>query len=467
MPDIACDIAVVGGGSGGIGAALSAARMGAQVALIEKADRIGGTAAWAGVNNWEPGVGGTGIPFDIYRRLKRIPEAVGVTAFGRHCCWPKTNKPAFPGGEHLIDPGRRYTDSLRRHGSRGLRQDEAFVRKHWHGVVFEPEAYVAAVEAMLADTGRCDLRTGAAFKRVDVHGGRLRSIALDDGSRVVANTWIDGTAAAALARACGCEVLPPGPTPLNAATLVYRASPADTPEVEPLPDGIPEACWWAPSFPLISCAAYPNGDRNCNMLPTMAGEECASLEPGDAYRECERRVRSHWHWVQSEYPEFRHYTVSWIAPRIGIRETVHVRCDYMLSEDDLIDGLPGQDHPDIIAISDHAMDRHGEGGGGCRELDQPYGVPFRCLLPDGVSNVLVASMAAGFTPAAATSCRLSRTMMQLGQAAGTAAALGCLDGARDPRDLPASQLREALAGQHVQLEWPAPEHLAVHLADED
>ena len=32
-------------------------------------------------------MGGTGIPFDLYRRLKRTPQAVGIYKFGRHFAW--------------------------------------------------------------------------------------------------------------------------------------------------------------------------------------------------------------------------------------------------------------------------------------------------------------------------------------------------------------------------------------------
>lgn len=55
------DLAVVGGGSGGFGAAVAAARLGLHVVLIERADRLGGTSVNAGVNCWEMGAGGTGI----------------------------------------------------------------------------------------------------------------------------------------------------------------------------------------------------------------------------------------------------------------------------------------------------------------------------------------------------------------------------------------------------------------------
>ena len=129
------DLIVIGAGSGGIGAALAAARAGLDVLLVEQADRIGGTAVRAGVSIWEPGVGGTGIPFDIYRRLKQLPNAIGVGSIGRHCLWPGAEKCApYPGGESRLDPQRSYTDTLRRYGATSMTEDEAFVREHWHGV---------------------------------------------------------------------------------------------------------------------------------------------------------------------------------------------------------------------------------------------------------------------------------------------------------------------------------------------
>ncbi len=68
------DLAVIGGGSGGFGAALAGARLGLSVILIEKGEMLGGNAVRGGVNCWEMGVGGTGIPFDLYRRVKLIPD---------------------------------------------------------------------------------------------------------------------------------------------------------------------------------------------------------------------------------------------------------------------------------------------------------------------------------------------------------------------------------------------------------
>ncbi len=472
------DIAVVGAGSGGIGAALAAARAGARVLLVERASTIGGTAVRAGVSTWEPVAGATGIPFEIFLALRERPDAVACYSYGRHICMPRPGEAPFPGGEHVIDRSVGYLDTLQRHGMRSLREDTAWARATLHGVVFEPDAYAQVAAEMLRAAG-AEVRTGVAVVGAEARDERVERIRLSDGSEVRARAFIDCTGDGALCAAVDCETMAgrdsrerfgephateqPSPA-TNAATLIYRVMPADEERVEPLPEGVPAECWWRERFPSVSAVQAPRGGYIMNMLPTAEWREFADL--GDGLREeCRRRVLAHWHNVQREFPEFRRYRLAWIAPEVGLREERRVVGEYVLTERDLLAGLSGQGHADIIAIADHAMDLHGEGGG-CRELAEPYGVPFRCLLPAGMRNVLVASRASSFSAIAASSCRLARTMMQLGQAAGTAAAMA-LEGGIDARDVPADALREALRRQRVQLEWPLSDELREWLADQE
>ena len=132
-------------------------------------------------------------------------------------------------------------------------------------------------------------------------------------------------------------------------------------------------------------------------------------------------VHAHWSWLQSQ-PGFENYELTEIAPMLGIREGRRVRAKYVLRESDLAAGWDGQPHKDMIAVADHPCDIHGEGGV-LTGVKTAYGVPFRCLIPNGsYGNLLVACRGAGFSKIAASSCRLQRTMIQLGTAAGLAAA---------------------------------------------
>ena len=479
------DVVVVGGGSGGFGAALAAARMGQSVLIVEKADTLGGTSVRGGVNCWEMGAGGTGIPFDVYRRLRRIPGAAGVYSYGRHWFWyqPEKEPYRFPGGEQVIDPSRRYLDTLLRHGCTGMGDNEEFCREYWHGVPFEPEAMDRAMKEMLRETGNCDLRLETTFEEAAHEDGRLSALRLSTGETVSADVFIDGTADGLLCMAVGCEELigqesrdrfgePGAPEEpnrhLNAVTLIYRITSKEEPGVDPLPDGIPTECWWSGRFAGVCMNYYPNGDRNLNMLPTMEGKQFLELGHERAYEECRRRVLAHWHHFQTEYEEFRRCRISWIAPVAAVRELRRIAGEYVLTQNDLLAGLSRQQHEDLVCIADHAMDTHGHttGRAGCEELKEPVGIPFRCLIPKGFRNLLIACRGASFSSIAASSCRLSRTMIQLGQAAGTAAAISKQSGV-EVCETPTGALRKSLREQHVQLDWPTPPDLIEHLRNEE
>jgi len=58
---IRAEVCVIGGGSGGTGAALAAARAGAKVVLVERESILGGTATNAFVNIWRPVAGLKGV----------------------------------------------------------------------------------------------------------------------------------------------------------------------------------------------------------------------------------------------------------------------------------------------------------------------------------------------------------------------------------------------------------------------
>ena len=432
---IETDVAVVGGGSGGFGAAWSAAHLGAKVVLVEKRSMLGGTSTIGGVNNWEPGMGGTGVPYRVWQKLQARTDATGVYRVERHCAWKKVwEKYTFPGGIIVADPCIGYEHTQRRHGP-GMANEKWFSR-YCHGVIFDPDAMSQVMLEMLQETGNCRVLLNTAFVQAQHQNGRVSAIMLSDGTLIKAKVFIDATDGV-LCTQMGCTALvgrdkqsafnePGAPLEatnlLNGATLVFRITKRATGEaaaIDPLPADIPEACWWG-SFPYSFMGRYPNGDVFVNMLPTMKGNECYALGEEAAHAECTRRIYAYWYYLQKTYEEFRSYKLHSIFPMMGIRETRRIVCDYMLNQNDLIAGIKNQTHTDMIAIADHPMDTHG-GSGPNGELKSEYGIPYRCLLPKETVNVLIASRAAGFSAIAASSCRLSRTMMQLGEAAGVAA----------------------------------------------
>lgn len=406
---IVCDVAVVGGGSAGFAAAWRAAVSGADVVLVERADRLGGTSVVGGVSSWEPVCGAEGLPELLYERLKSSGMA-GVYRFVHHCSWPENGRRCdFPGALLEIDPSARYSQTLRRHGP-GMK-DEAFFRENCKGIIFDPDAMAQTMEKMLGETSRCRVLLSNEFVSLEKDGGVVRSLMLADGRRIRPSIVID--ACGAVASAAGCDLMRSDRP--NGATLMYYVEKRAAAQLEEL-----KSCWWRKSYPVAFCVRLPDGRMAVNMLPTMDGSEVARIGKEEALKECMKRCRAHWRWMQDCWPEFASsWSFAGTASVLAERETFRVVCDYVLKAED----VKGAVRPyDEIATADHAFDSHG-GAAFRGEIKAPYGIPYRCLLPRGLDNVLVCGRIASFDDRAASSCRLSRTMMKLGEAAGAAAAL--------------------------------------------
>ena len=243
---VSCQLAVIGAGSAGCGAALAASRLGIDTILVENYQRIGGTSTFAGVNCYEPVAGATGISRRIFQEMQRNDSAgVGIYRITRHCMIPDEAAHPFPGSEQRIDSAGRYEDTLRSH-----MEEQEFSRalRLRRGIIFEPELFCRTVEGLLAQSGCCRLRTGVAPAAVECRDGVLRRMVLTDGTLLEAARWIDCTGA--VAAQCGCRMLfgqeasgrygesgaPKFPEPvLNGVSQIFRIRPAADDAVEPLP----------------------------------------------------------------------------------------------------------------------------------------------------------------------------------------------------------------------------------------
>lgn len=411
--EIACDVCVVGGGSAGFAAALAAAENGCDTVLVEKEAVLGGTSTIAGVNNWEPVCGADGIPERVHGRLAAIPGACGIWKQVLHSSYGDD----FPGALLEIDGSLAYADTLRRHG-KSMTADKSDWLARYHGIVFEPSQMDAVMRSMLNETGKCRVMLSTEFTSCQKQDGRIVSLALSDGTTVRPKVTID--ACGAVARSAGCETVSAAAP--NGVTLVFRVSSrAEAPEIA-VPEETPDAPWsgWGSSFPPVWCARYPNGDLMVNMLPTMSGAQARELGVEQTYAECRRRVFAQWKWMKATYPgHFGGCKLAEICSRAAYRDTRRVVCEHVLTGDDVRNA---RRFADEIATADHAFDSHGSSTAYSGELSAPYGIPLRSLVPVGFTNFYVAGRIAGFDDDAASSCRLSRTMMKLGEAAGNAAA---------------------------------------------
>jgi len=113
-----------------------------------------------------------------------------------------------------------------------------------------------------------------------------------------------------------------------------------------------------------------------------------------------------------------------IAAQLGIRETRRVRGRYVLTGDDI---RAGRSFSDGIAVGAYPLDIHPAKGGDLKfttlGADHSYEIPYRCLVPDGLNNAVVAGRGISATHEAHASVRVMPIGMAIGQAAGAAAAM--------------------------------------------
>ncbi|MBQ0026625.1 MAG: FAD-dependent oxidoreductase [Lachnospiraceae bacterium] len=144
---------------------------------------------------------------------------------------------------------------------------------------------------------------------------------------------------------------------------------------------------------------------------------------------------------------FENARLAEIADTIGIRETRHIEGEYRLSGDEVANCVV---QPDAIACMATNMDNHNlnDPGGSLMPptKGEYFGVPYLCLVAKGVDNLLVAGRAISADPIAASATRMMPCCMAFGQAAGTAAAIAFKNNQK-PKDVDVQALRQTLRDQ--------------------
>ncbi|MFM1797779.1 MAG: hypothetical protein RLZZ117_57 [Cyanobacteriota bacterium] len=125
----------------------------------------------------------------------------------------------------------------------------------------------------------------------------------------------------------------------------------------------------------------------------------------------------------------------------------------------------GEGHPTAIAVGNYANDHHYPGPDwplapkscrwGGRWSGTPFTIPYGALVSQGVVNLLAADKAIGVSHMANGATRLQPLVLNLGQAAGLAAALCVRLGVR-PAELPVRRLQEALIQDPLAPAAPLP-----------
>jgi len=129
--------------------------------------------------------------------------------------------------------------------------------------------------------------------------------------------------------------------------------------------------------------------------------------------------------LKKNAPGFENIRVKSVANTLGVRETRRFIGDYVIGDEDV---EKGGRHPDVVVHKAwFLIDIHNPAGGGQAEKHSqpatPYDIPYRSLLPKNVEGLLLSGRNISGTHRAHASYRVMGVAMPTGQAAGTAAAL--------------------------------------------
>ncbi|MCL2056543.1 MAG: FAD-dependent oxidoreductase [Oscillospiraceae bacterium] len=146
-------------------------------------------------------------------------------------------------------------------------------------------------------------------------------------------------------------------------------------------------------------------------------------------------------------PGFENCVLAYTGPNIGIRESRRIRGAYTVTADDLTENRM---FDDAVAMGGYPIDIHSPDGDNTSHVflkpGSWYSVPYRCLIPAQVSNIIVCGRCISASHEALAALRTTPTVMAIGQAAGTAAAMtaktGCPVQGIDTGDLRAALIKD-------------------------
>jgi hypothetical protein len=139
--------------------------------------------------------------------------------------------------------------------------------------------------------------------------------------------------------------------------------------------------------------------------------------------------------LRTSVPGFENATVSLVADQLGITESRRLQGEYIMTRDDL-----DRSFDDVIARTGHWT-----------KYDCVYNIPYRSLLPRGLSNLLTAGRCISVDHRVHHATKEIPPCMATGQAAGTAAAMAVAEGL-SVRDLDVRKLQAKLREQGAILE---------------
>lgn len=453
IPAIETDVLVAGAGTAGFIAAVAAARAGAKVIIVEKLPVPGGTLTNGGIGfnayySQETPEGDRsrrivgGLAYELAERLERTGYSTGFA--------PVKN-------DHYRIPHR-------------------FMADH--------EALKAVASEMLMDAG-VEVLLQTFLSDVVFEDGRIKAAMIEnkDGRRaVIAKQYIDATGDGDIAHRIGLEQRPlwqdydkvcGGPTGLvfgmagidfdkalaeNGGTFMKMSEDIE-PEGKHLgmqryafahkakPDRYPQMNGIDINF-FTSFQGLHNGEAtyiNNSKAPKIDATNVRDYSLAEMTMRS--RIMQMAAAMKAEVPGFENSYVNWASIQLGVRASNITTCDYMMTQEDISEARRFDDEIGLYAFHDFAP-KHEELF--CKSPGF-YGLPYRMMLPVGADNLFMVGRSVTYDINAHMSTRNTVCCMEMGQAAGVAAAICAAKGQRT-REIDYAELRKALLDAGVILE---------------
>ncbi|HEX7527380.1 MAG TPA: FAD-dependent oxidoreductase [Gaiellaceae bacterium] len=421
------DVLVIGGGPAGCAAATAAARLGADVLLVERYGHLGGLATgglvfWIDrMTDWDGNLVIAGYGHEVLERMpsdtvfgparelwgSHDPTQVAywkqrLKAFRDTVTWSPTVDPEWLKLASL--------DLLRESGARLLLHSwmsAALVEDgHVNGVVFESKQGRRAILAKVVVDASGDLdvlaRAGAPYES-DIDTG--------DVNHCINTAWT--WAGVDMDRWLGFAL----ESPAEHRALMERGS-AEIGYAEQ-----PVASW--------------RNDVALFLGPRLSGYSGIDVDDLTTVEvESRRRMVEHLSWFRANAPGFEHAWLLTTAPQIGIRHTRRLNGVRKLTNADWKAGIR---HADEIGVSPSPGTKFA-----------PVSVPYGSIVSADLDNVLAGGRHVACDPSTQSFMREIPQCWMTGQAAGVAAALAVSAGV-DARDVDVTRVQEELRRQGVHL----------------
>ena len=394
------DVIVVGGGPSGCAAAIASARQGAKTLIIECGSALGGMATLGMVSKWAP----------FTDREKVIYESI-----------PR---------EIMI----RYKKRV------GYADDA------WNWVTIIPEQLKIVYDEMVTESG-AEVLFDSRVCHCVTKDGMIDSVLVSNKSGLTpcrAKTYVDATGDGDLAAFAGVPFdMGDEDGTMQSGSLCFIISDAKLDEINESINSNPKDGFWAR---IVEEGKYPLVEKHC--IPAQVGENTIFANAGHlngldstdpekvtaAYM-LGRKIAEQYLAALKEYQPaaFENAHISATAPILGIRESRRIKGEYCLTVEDY---LSRRSFDDEIARNSYWLDFHGRND----LLDsfppeklrytngETHGIPWRCLIPVGIDNLLVAGRCISMEQAVLASIRVMPNCLAMGEAAGLGAAIAAKDG---------------------------------------